>query len=103
MQANFKKQGFSWELSKGQDNFLPVSDFVDASIVKDPHQLNLCFKINEKVVQQDSTSSMYFKIPFLLEFITRYITLNQGDMILTGTPSGVGPIKSGDLLEGTLE
>jgi acylpyruvate hydrolase len=61
--------------------------------VTDPHDLNLELRINDKVVQEDSTSSMFYKIPFLLSFLSQHMTLNVGDLILTGTPHGVGPIK----------
>jgi acylpyruvate hydrolase len=62
-------------------------------MIEDPQSVDLLLRINDKVVQSDSTSSMYYKIPFLIEFLSQYMTLNPGDLILTGTPHGVGPIR----------
>jgi acylpyruvate hydrolase len=89
--------------SKGQDTFLPISKFVEKSQVKDPHNLELTLWINEQVKQHDNTGSMHYKIGETLEHLTRYITLNKGDLILTGTPSGIGPINIGDQLKASLK
>ncbi|CAD8080741.1 unnamed protein product [Paramecium sonneborni] len=103
MQAHFKKQGFPWDLAKGQDNFFPITELIQKEKVNDPNNLQLELKINEKVVQSDSTSSMYYKIPDLLAYISQFMTLRPGDLVLTGTPHGVGPIKVKDQLMGTLK
>ena len=58
--------------------------------------------IGDKYVQKDNTRHMIFQIPTILEYITSYVTLNEGDMIMTGTPSGVGPVKKGDYLYASL-
>ena len=58
--------------------------------------------INNEIKQQDNTGNMHFKIGDQLEYITKYCTLNPGDLILTGTPHGIGPIKLGDKLHATL-
>lgn len=70
LQAEFKKDGFPWDLAKGQDGFLPISEYVPQEIVKDPHNLELLLKINGNIIQQDSTKNMYFKIPTLISFIS---------------------------------
>ena len=75
---------------------MPTSNFIPVNKVKDPHNLQLCLKINDKVVQQDTTASMYYKIPQLISFVSKFMTLNEGDLFLTGTPSGIGPLKAGD-------
>ena len=81
---------------------MPVSDFVPAEAVADPHTLELEFKINGETKQKESTALMIFTIPVLIEYISKYMTLKEGDLICTGTPAGVGPIKAGDTLEGAL-
>lgn len=96
LQAHFKKQGFPWDLAKGQDSFMPISDFVPTTKIKDPHNLQLSLSINGKVVQADTTASMYYKIPQLIAYTSQFMTLNEGDLFLTGTPSGIGPLKAGD-------
>ena len=90
-------------MSKGQDNFLPISKFVEKSKIKDPHNLELTLYINDKVRQNDPTSNMHFKIGETLKFITKYTTLNRGDLLLTGTPHGIGPIAVGDKLEANIK
>lgn len=61
--------------------------------VRDPHNLALRLEINDCTVQEDSTANMYYKIPQILEYVTQFMTLNVGDLILLGTPHGVGPIR----------
>ena len=95
--------GYPWFYSKGQDTFLPISNFIPKSNVSDPHNLELILKINDRVIQHDNTKNMYYKIGEQLEFISNYVTLYPGDLILTGTPAGVGPIKVGDNLNGVIK
>lgn len=102
LQAEFKKDSLPWDLSKGQDGFCPVSQFVPREQVEDFNKLELLLKINGKVRQNDTTNNMNYKIPFLIEFCSSFMTLNGGDIILTGTPSGVGPLADGDRVEGFL-
>ena len=80
-----------------------MSNFVEKSAVKDPHNLDLTLLINDQIKQSDNTGNMYYKIGETLEQITKYVTLNQGDLILTGTPSGIGPINVGDKLKANLK
>ncbi|KAM3142618.1 hypothetical protein pb186bvf_005277 [Paramecium bursaria] len=102
LQAKFKAKGLPWCLAKGQDGFLPVSGYIEPKKVRDPHELQLKLKINGKTVQDDSTGSMIYKVDQIISYISMYMTLNPGDLILTGTPAGVGPIKKNDKLVGTL-
>ena len=102
LQGEFKKNGQPWTLSKCQENFMPVSNFIDAEEVKDPHNLEMELKINGKTVQKTNTGDMIFNIPFLLQYLSHFMTLNEGDLIITGTPDGVGPIENDDILYGTL-
>lgn len=70
MQGHFKKQGFPWDLAKGQDNFLPLTDLIPRETVEDPHNLELELQINGKTVQKDNTGTMHYKIPDLLSYIS---------------------------------
>jgi acylpyruvate hydrolase len=90
-------------LAKGQDTFLPLSRFVDKKDVIEPHNLELTLFINEKVRQHDNTGNMHYKIGDQIEYISRYVILNPGDLILTGTPHGIGPIEVGDKIHATLK
>lgn len=80
-----------WIFSKGQDTYAPMGPYiVTADEVADPHNLDLWLKVNGKTKQQSNTRHMLFKIPALIADISAAITLEPGDIIATGTPSGVG-------------
>ena len=70
--------------------------------MKDPYQLELNLQINGKTVQKDVTGNMYYKVDDIIEYVSKYVTINEGDIILTGTPDGVGPMRPGDKVDGTL-
>ncbi|MQR00057.1 fumarylacetoacetate hydrolase family protein [Glaciimonas soli] len=80
-----------WIFSKGQDTFAPMGPYiVTADEIADPHNLDLWLKVNGKIKQNSNTRHMLFKIPALIADISSAITLEPGDIIATGTPSGVG-------------
>jgi 2-keto-4-pentenoate hydratase/2-oxohepta-3-ene-1,7-dioic acid hydratase in catechol pathway len=92
-----KKDG-QWTRAKGFDTFCPVGPFVSDEL--DPEAgLNLSTRVNHEVRQHGSTLDFIFLIPALLSYITAAFTLEPGDLVLTGTPSGVGPLKAGDKVE----
>ena len=90
-----------WSRGKGQDTFSPIGPVITDEI--DPMNVMLETRLNGDVKQHSSTSDMLFDIPTLIEFITAGITLLPGDIIQTGTPSGIGPIKEGDVVEVEIE
>jgi 2-keto-4-pentenoate hydratase/2-oxohepta-3-ene-1,7-dioic acid hydratase in catechol pathway len=100
MQALAKKDSLSWDLSKGQDNFCPVSPFIPAKDIKDTYALELHLQINCKTVQRDINGNMHYKIDDIIEYVSKFMTLNEGDLILMGTPNGIGPVNVGDKIEG---
>ncbi|KAF7440286.1 hypothetical protein PC9H_000630 [Pleurotus ostreatus] len=102
LQDQVKKRGLPWSAAKGFDTFTPIGEFIAKSAIQDPHNLNLALKINGVVKQDGNTSDMIFQIPQLIEHITSIMTLAPGDVILTGTPSGVGPVAAGDKIECTM-
>ncbi|PON88358.1 1,4-alpha-glucan-branching enzyme [Trema orientale] len=95
IQAPAKSAGLPWDIAKGQDTFTPISSFLPKASVADPENLELWLKVDGEVKQQGSTKDMIFKIPFLISHISSFMTLFEGDVILTGTPEGVGPVKAG--------
>lgn len=100
VQAGCKQAGQPWEKAKGFDNSCPLSGFIPASeFTDDPQSVKLQLKVNADVRQQGSTADMIHKILPLIAYMSRYFTLRAGDVILTGTPEGVGPLLSGDKLE----
>ena len=100
LQGKMKKAGQPWEKAKGFDNSCPISGFIPASAFEgDPQNISLGLNINGEVRQQGSTSDMIHKIVPLIAYMSRFFTLKPGDVVLTGTPEGVGPLHAGDELE----
>jgi 2-keto-4-pentenoate hydratase/2-oxohepta-3-ene-1,7-dioic acid hydratase in catechol pathway len=100
VQGKMKKAGQPWEKAKGFDNSCPISGFIPVeSFEGDAQNSTLTLKINGEVRQQGSTSDMIHKIVPLIAYMSRFFTLKAGDVILTGTPEGVGPLASGNALE----
>lgn len=99
-QDKAKKAGKPWTSAKGWDTSCPVSDFVRASLVPNPHELSLWLRVNDEEAprQAGGTSNMVFSIPELIAAVSRVHTLEIGDLLLTGTPSGVGPVFAGDVI-----
>ena len=64
--------------------------------------MNLVCKVNGELRQNESTGLMIYKIPELISYISQYFTLEEGDVVLTGTPAGVGPVQDGDIIEGEI-
>ena len=101
-QEEAKNKGQPWSLAKGFDTSCPVSDFIEKDRLKDPANSNLWLKVNGDMKQNGTTSDMIFNIPYLISYISRYFRLEEGDVILTGTPEGVGPVGNGDMIEAGL-
>jgi 2-keto-4-pentenoate hydratase/2-oxohepta-3-ene-1,7-dioic acid hydratase in catechol pathway len=99
VQSEAKSKGLPWTIAKGFDTFLPVSKIVAKSDIPDPHQVELHLSVNGEIRQQDSTELMLFRVPRILSDISKIMTLEEGDIILTGTPKGVGRVFPGDVLK----
>jgi 5-carboxymethyl-2-hydroxymuconate isomerase len=103
VQAAQKAKGLPWEIAKAFDTSCPLSDFVPAAQVPDPQQLRLRLTVNGELRQDGTSADMLRPVARLISEASAYFTLEPGDILLTGTPAGVGPIKSGDRLEGVIE
>jgi fumarylpyruvate hydrolase len=90
--------GLPWELSKSFDGAAPLGKFIPVSSVKDTGNIDFRLEINGITVQQGNTSDMIFSINEIIQYVSQYFTLKTGDLIFTGTPSGVGPLKKNDNL-----
>jgi len=99
LQKDAQTKGEPWSVAKGFDTFCPIGTAVDAAKVADPHALALELKVNGEVKQKGNTKDLVFKLPTILEYVSHVFTLEPGDIIATGTPEGVGPVKPGDVLE----
>ncbi|OQV14439.1 Acylpyruvase FAHD1, mitochondrial [Hypsibius exemplaris] len=98
-QEKAKKEGLPWTLPKGFDTSCPVGPFIRADQLVDPHNVQIWCKVNGKLRQDGTTKDMIFSVPYLISYISRYITLFPGDVILTGTPAGVSAVVAGDVIE----
>ncbi len=103
LQARQKEKGLPWEIAKGFDTSCPLSDFIPADMITDPDNLELSLKVNGQIRQQGNTNMMMRSVAQIVSEISAFYTLEEGDIILTGTPAGVGPMHSGDILEGVIE
>merc|ERR1711939_418249 len=99
VQEEAKKRGLPWSIAKGFDTFLPVAGPIAKSKVTDPHNVEIYLKVNGETKQEDNTELMLFRIPKQLSDISQVMTLEPGDIVLTGTPKGVGSVTSGDVME----
>ncbi len=104
-QRNFQKHDTSgWFRGKSLDTFGPIGPvIVLREDLEDPENLAIQTRLNGKVVQESNTNHMIFGIPETIAFISKHITLEPGDIILTGTPDGVGPLVPGDVVEVEVE
>ncbi|GAA5816194.1 Acylpyruvase fahd1, mitochondrial [Mucor flavus] len=98
LQNEAKKKGLPWSAAKGFDTFTPISEFVPKDSFTDTNDIDLWLKVNDKFRQQGNTKDMIFKIPSLIEYVSSIMKLEAGDVLLTGTPSGVFSMKHGDVV-----
>jgi 2-keto-4-pentenoate hydratase/2-oxohepta-3-ene-1,7-dioic acid hydratase in catechol pathway len=98
LQSRQAAAGMPWEISKCFDGAAPIGTFIPVNSVKDMSNLDFRLDINEKTVQESNTSDMIFGFNEIIEYVSKFFTLKTGDLIFTGTPSGVGQLKRNDNL-----
>jgi 5-oxopent-3-ene-1,2,5-tricarboxylate decarboxylase / 2-hydroxyhepta-2,4-diene-1,7-dioate isomerase len=104
MQTRDMALAHPWFLSKSFDTFGPLGPCITLlDEIPDPHALEISLSVNGEVRQRSNTSQMIFKIPDLIHRLSRYISLEPGDVISTGTPEGIAPVQPGDLMEAHVE
>ncbi len=101
VQAKAKAEKGPWAIAKGFDTFAPLGPLVAASEVGDVQDVEIALRVNGALRQQGSTRQMLFSVAQLVAFLSKVFTLEPGDLIFTGTPDGVGPVRDGDRLEAT--
>ena len=92
-----------WEKAKGFDGAAVIGKWLDKKKYKNLDKLEFSLSKNKEIVQKGDTSLMLWKIDDIIAYVSTYFTLKKGDIIFTGTPSGVGKVVSNDYLEGTIE
>jgi 2-keto-4-pentenoate hydratase/2-oxohepta-3-ene-1,7-dioic acid hydratase in catechol pathway len=103
LQSKLKEKGLPWEKAKAFDGAAVIGNFLPKSDFKDIDNINFRLEKNDKVQQTGNTSLMLWKIDTLIEYVSKYFTLKIGDIIFTGTPSGVAKVNSNDILKGFIE
>lgn len=103
LQNECKAQGHPWEIAKSFDYSAPVGEFKAINKLKHPDNIAFGMKLNGDWVQQGHSHDMIFDFNTIVSYVSRFVTLNPGDYIFTGTPQGVGEVHAGDKLELFLE
>ena len=104
LQQKAKEKGLPWDIAKGFNGSAPVSDkFLPVGGFKSLEDINFSLKINGELKQQGNTSLMLFGFNYIISYLSKFFTLRTGDLIFTGTPKGVGPVKVGDILTAYIE
>lgn len=104
LQQKAKEKGLPWDIAKGFNGSAPVSDkFIPVSDFKDLKDINFSLTVDGEIKQQGNTSLMLFSFDYIILYLSRFFTLRTGDLIFTGTPKGVGPVKVGNVLSAYVE
>ena len=103
LQSKCKAKGHPWEIAKAFDFSAPIGEFKKISSLKNPKDISFGMKLNDVWVQQGHSRDMIFSFDRIISHVSRFVTLNEGDYIFTGTPQGVGEVHIGDKLELFLE
>jgi acylpyruvate hydrolase len=104
LQQKAKEKGLPWDIAKGFNGSAPVSDkFFPIADFKNLKDINFSLTVNGELKQQGNTSLMLFNFDYIISYLSKFFTLRTGDLIFTGTPKGVGPVKVGDRLAASIE
>ncbi len=103
LQKQLKEKGLPWEKAKAFDGSAVIGQWLPKTDFENLNALNFTLTKNGTTVQEGNTANMLWKIDEIIEYVSKYFTLKIGDVIFTGTPSGVGPVTTGDILVGRLE
>ncbi|KAK0153123.1 Acylpyruvase FAHD1, mitochondrial [Merluccius polli] len=98
-----KSKGLPWTLAKAFNTSCPVSEFIPRERIPDPGNVTLWLKVNDQMRQKGCTDQMVFSVPHLISYISGIITLEEGDLILTGTPRGVSAVQEHDELQAGIQ
>jgi len=103
VQDKLKAKGQPWEMAKAFDGSCPLSNWVPLGNMSDKNSIQIRLEKNAELKQDGNSAQMITSIPKLIAYISQFFTLQPGDVVITGTPAGVGPLESGDLLKATLD
>ncbi len=100
IQSQCIKNGLPWEISKGFDGSAVVGTLFPKNKFEDINNIDFHLLLNDFIVQKGNSKNMVFGFDKLISYVSQFVTLKMGDILFTGTPSGVGPVKINDILEG---
>lgn len=103
IQNELKEKGLPWEKAKSWDNSAVIGKWVPLTDIKNKKEINFSLLKNKEVVQKGNSIDMIFDFDYIVSYISNFFSINIGDVILTGTPAGVGEAVVGDILEGHFE
>ena len=103
LQKSLKEKGLPWEKSKAFDGSAVIGNWIPKEELGDVDAIPFSLEKNGEVVQKGTTQDMLWKIDEIISYVSQYFTLKIGDIIFTGTPAGVGPVKPNDALKGFIE
>ena len=103
LQEQCKEKGLPWEKAKAFDHSAVIGRFISLADLPKKNEVSFSLLLNKNEVQQGVSNQMLFSIDQIIAYVSGFITLKTGDLIYTGTPAGVGPVKIGDRLEAKIE
>ncbi len=103
LQGEAKKLGRPWEVGKSFEKSAPMSELVPASEIGHLDQGRICLKVNGEIKQDGDLNQMIWKVPEMIAYLSRFYDIAGGDLIMSGTPAGVGPVQQGDKIECEIE
>ncbi len=106
LQKKCKEKGLPWEMAKSFDGAAPISKFLSLEKfgdINNINNINFRLELNGNIVQQGNTKDMIFPVDHLIAYVSKFATIKIGDLLFTGTPAGVGPVKIGDRLTAYIE
>jgi len=103
LQDKCKTAGHPWEIAKAFDQSAVINDFISIEDIPEKNAINFSLNLNGTTVQSGNTRHMIFSFDQIISYVSTFITLKTGDLIFTGTPAGVGPVKKEDHLVASLE
>lgn len=103
LQKQCKENGEPWEKAKAFDGSAPIGKLLNKKDFPDLNKISFHLDVNGKTIQQGNTRDLIFSFNKIISYVSQFVTLKTGDLIFTGTPQGVGPIKIGDRLEAFIE
>jgi acylpyruvate hydrolase len=103
LQQQCKEKGLPWEKAKAFDHSAVIGQFISLASLPKKDEISFSLSLNNKVVQQGVSNQMLFSVDQIIAYVSGFITLKTGDLIYTGTPAGVGPVKIGDRLQAKIE